>query len=246
MAENRIVRTGLYSSYAQEILNNFFSHMSANSVHRMERNTKRVSTKVAADGEILLEAIRKNSWDPVHHEHCYGQSIWDLNENNDAKPKEWLAIALKHHIIASGKSDGVWRRNGEFVASTLSKQDSNGQTIFAPVVSELYCLYDHLLGRKNLEKRYGVDLTSKIIGTRRDPLLTQMEENRRNEVKRIEEELEAAKKAAAAKRAQLRSEYDKKLEAVETEEVRIATEKHDKELAEVEETMKAVLAMHGM
>lgn len=246
MAEPRIVHTGLFSSYSQEILNNFFSYMSDHSVHRMERNTKRVSIKVAADGEILLEALQHGSYDSIHHEYCRRKSIWDLNKNNDAKPKEWLAIALKRHIIASGKSDGIWRRNGDFVASTLTTTDSNGQVTFAPIVSELYCIYDHLLGRKKLEKRYGVDLTKKVIGTRRDPLLTQMEENRRNEVKRIEEEFAAAKKAASDKCNKLLYEYSKKLEAIMAEEVRIATEKHDKELAEVEEIMKNMLAMHGM
>lgn len=244
MADNRIIPTGLFSHTAEEILVNFFKHKSETSTNRMYRNTERVAVKVAPDGEILLEACLKNCRDAEGHYH-YGSSIWDKNRNNDAKSKEWLAVAIKHHVIDATKSDGNWRRNNtEGVIEDFATKNEDGTIKFIPTVAWLYCIYDHLLGRKSLEKKYGIDLVKKVIGIRRDPMLTEMETNRRNEVKRINDEFEAAKKAANDKRDRLSSEYYQKLQAQADIEIKAAEATRDEALKRIEETMQKILAMH--
>ena len=243
----RVIHTNLFSSIAEETFKNFFKYMREHNSGRMYRNTERVFVEIAPDGEILLKAyfggtIRRE--ENGYSKCFYGRSIWDRNLDNDAKPKEWLAIAIKHQVISSTRSDGNWRRNNtDGIVEDFATKDSTGKINFIPTVAWLYCIYDHLLERKSLEKKYGADLIKEVVGTRRDPMITEMELSRRNKVECINKEFNDAKKAAKDKRYQLLNEYDKKLAKVEAEEIAAATEARDKALKEVEEAMKNILAM---
>lgn len=247
MAEYRIIHTNLFSSIAKETFTNFFKYMREHNNGRMYRNTERVFVEIAPDGEILLKAYLSGSrrmQENGYYQYFYARSIWDRNLDNDAKPKEWLAVAIKHQVISSTRSDGNWRRNNvDGLVKDFATEDSTGKINFIPTVAWLYCIYDHLLERKSLEKKYGADLIKEVVGTRRDPMITEMELSRRNRVECILKEFSDAKEAAKRKHDRLLTQYNKELEKIEAEEIAAATEARDKALKEVEEAMKNILAM---
>ena len=247
MAEYRIIHTNLFSSIAKETFTNFFKYMREHNNGRMYRNTERVFVEIAPDGEILLKAYligSRRMQENGYYQYFYARSIWDRNLDNDTKPKEWLAIAIKHQVISSTRSDGNWRRNNtDGIVEDFATKDPTGKIEFAPTVAWLYCIYDHLLERKSLEKKYGADLIKEVVGTRRDPMITEMELSRRNRVECILKEFSDAKEAAKSKHDRLLKEYNKELEKIEAKEIAAATEARDKALKEVEEAMKNILAM---
>ena len=247
MAEYRIIHTNLFSSIAKETFTNFFKYMREHNNGRMYRNTERVFVEIAPDGEILLKAYLSSSrrmQENGYYQYFHRRSIWDRNLDNDTKPKEWLAIAIKHQVISSTRSDGNWRRNNtDGIVEDFATKDPTGKIEFAPTVAWLYCIYDHLLERKSLEKKYGADLIKEVVGTRRDPMITEMELSRRNRVECILKEFSDAKEAAKSKHDRLLKEYNKELEKIEAKEIAAATEARDKALKEVEEAMKNILAM---
>lgn len=233
----RILHTGLFSANAAEIFKNFFKYShDAASTRRLRRAFSRLKVDIAPDGEVLIATVLAGGKDKNGNA-CYGTSFWD--HTTAEKSKVWIAVRMKQHVIEIARSDGAWRRNNDALVKGLAPD-------LAVTVSEFYLIYDVLLNRSKLEKKYDADTYARVIGTKRDPLIAQMEINRRAEVERINEEFKLAKKAAADKRRRLYDEYYTKLRADEAAEVEAAQKKRDDELAAIEDAMKTVLAANEL
>ena len=106
-----------------------------------------------------------------------------VKNNSDVVARRWLAWQIKDVIKASAD---IWKRNNTKNATVLSQ--------FAKAdisVQEAYCVYDILMDRKNISRRYPEGVVEKLIGVENDPFLTEMEVKRRDEIKLITDEFAA-------------------------------------------------------
>lgn len=204
----RTVHTGLYSDYAVNILTNFFNYLRKNGSVRQMHIAEVVTFNRAPDGEVLIDAYLQGSFVTGIRSYgftAYPRTIWDHKEKPDSALKLWMAVNIKQTTIDLCKSDGAWRRNNDCkIADFCDREkrylspipDANGHCIGCPTVEELYLIYDFFLGRSNLAKKYSNELIASILGTRRDPVLTEMEMNRRTEIERLRQEAKDATNAA--------------------------------------------------
>lgn len=228
----RVLHTGLFSNDAKEIFESFFREARKNAdSRRLSKAFGRVAVGIAPDGEVLLILALCDGFD-IYRNRCYSYSFWDLTTAE--KSKIWIARRMKEHVIAAMRTDAVWNRGNSTVIAALNAS-----------VSSIYLIYDILLNRVKLERKYDADTYKRIVGTQRDPLLTEMEMNRRAEIVRIDREYEEAKRRAANERQRLHQEYYKKLCADEESAIAAAKQKHDEEISALLDAMKTVLTANG-
>lgn len=184
--DTRIIHLGLFSKNAEMLIRSLFSYIDDNKPARVARSVRKATIVVNPDNEIVLECKLRE----LYYRHT-PITIWDRNKGNDQKPREWIAIMLKHHVIEQCGSDGAWRRdNDSREVPELEFRDSTGQVIYRPTISEAYYVYDALLSRKRIERKYSKETIAKMHGSQNDPIATEMEIARREEVKRLNAEHE--------------------------------------------------------
>ena len=249
----RTIHTGFYSDRAENILSNFFKFLRQAGSTRQIHVAEVVKFSRAPDGEVLIDAYLKGSYVTGIRSYgftTYPRTIWDHKEKPDSALKLWMAVNIKQSVIGLSKSDGVWRRNnGNLITafcdrdqfSLAAVKDKDGNVVGCPTVEELYCIYDFFLGRQNLIKKYSKDLTASILGSRRDPVLTEMEVNRRAEIERLKEEANTAIYAAYNKlkldKDKLDKEYNAKIREIEN--------LRDTKIAELNEKTDAILKIQA-
>lgn len=249
----RTIHTGLYSDHAENILSNFFKYLRIKGTTRQVHIAEVVKFSRAPDGEVLIDAYLQGAFVTGIRSYsftAYPRTIWDHKEKPDSALKLWMAVIIKQLVIGLSKSDGAWRRNnGELVKAFCDREqfyltpttDKDGNVVGCPTVEELYCIYDFFLGRQNLIKKYSKDLTASILGSRRDPVLTEMEMNRRAEIERLKAEAKTAIDAAYAELRTAKDALEKKYNAKvhEIENLR------DTKITELNEKTDAILKLQA-
>ena len=188
MSEKRIIHTGLFSENAKYLLQGLFNYIDDNKPRRVAVTARRCEIIMNPDNEIILQCKLRDRYGYTS-ERIY--SIWDRNPGNDQKPREWIAVMLKKHVIEQCGSDGAWRRDNDArEVPELEIKNEQGLTVFSPTVAEAYYVYDVLLNRKKIEKRFTEATIKRMHGIQRDPIATEMEIARREEVKRLKAENE--------------------------------------------------------
>jgi len=210
---DKTIHTGLFTDEAFQLLDAFI--MSA--LKRYESETYYQLTTIglerAPDGEILLS---QDDWNG------YARSIWKKPNNEALK---WIAIRLKEYARCWGGNPGSdkvskgvadWSRSG--IERVYLEENSSKKTVFA-IVSDIYFLYDFLLQRKNLEKKYPSAKFAKYVGSPNDPITTEMEIAKRAEIAKMrkahEDQLELLKKEERSEDDKLEKEFYTKREEVE-------------------------------
>ena len=189
MSEKRIIHTGLFSENAKYLLQGLFNYIDNYKPRRVAATARRCEVIMNPDNEIILQCKLRDRYSYNYSERIY--SIWDRNPGNDQKPREWIAVMLKKHVIENCGSDGVWRRDNDArEVPGLDIKNERGLTIFSPTVAEAYYVYDALLNRKKIEKRFTEATIKRMHGIQKDPIATEMEIARREEVKRLKDETE--------------------------------------------------------
>ena len=189
MSEKRIIHTGLFSENAKYLLQGLFNYIDNNKPRRVAVTARRCEIIMNPDNEVILQCKLRDRYSYYRSEMIY--SIWDRNPGNDQKPREWIAVMLKKHVIEQCGSDGVWRRDNDArEIPELEVKNEQGLTIFSPTVAEAYYVYDALLNRKKIEKRFSEATIKRMHGIQKDPIATEMEIARREEVKRLKAENE--------------------------------------------------------
>lgn len=188
MSEKRIIHTGLFSENAKYLLQGLFNYIDDNKPRRVAVTARRCEIIMNPDNEIILQCKLRDRYG-YSSERIY--SIWDRNPGNDQKPREWIAVMLKKHVIEQCGSNGAWRRDNDArEVPELEIKNEQGLTVFSPTVAEAYYVYDVLLNRKKIEKRFTEATIKRMHGIQRDPIATEMEIARREEVKRLKAENE--------------------------------------------------------
>lgn len=249
----RTIHTGLYSDCAENILSNFFKYLRKEGTTRQIHVAEVVKFSRAPDGEVLIDAYLQGSYVTGIRSYSYTtypRTIWDHKEKPDSALKLWMAVNIKQSVIGLSRSDGVWRRNnGERVTAFCNRDqhyltaaaDKDGNFVGCPTVEELYCIYDFFLGRQNLIKKYSKDLTASILGSRRDPVLTEMEMNRRAEIERLKAEAKTAIDAAYNKLVHDKGELDREYSA----KIREIENLRDSQITELNEKTDAILKLQA-
>ena len=175
----REIHTNMYSDEAVAVISAALTAVGNNYAPNSSSTCKHTALKAnvckSPNGEILVNF--DNSVISSYRLVSY------VKNNNDAVARKWLAWQIKDVIKASA---ALWKRHNTKNATALSQ--------FAKAdisVQKAYCVYDILMDRKNISRRYPDGLVEKLIGVENDPFLTEMEVKRREEIKLITEEFAA-------------------------------------------------------
>ena len=175
----REIHTNMYSAEAAAVISAALTAVGNCYVTNNSGNCRHTALKAnvckSPNGEILVNF--DNSVISSYRLVSY------VKNNNDAVARKWLAWQIKDVIKASA---ALWKRhntNNATVLSQFAKADIS--------VQKAYCVYDILMDRKNISRRYPDDLVEKLIGVENDPFLTEMEVKRRDEIKLITDEFAA-------------------------------------------------------
>lgn len=149
--------------------------------------------EIAPDGEVIIPP----------HKFFEGQ-LWNRDNNEIFK---WLAIHLKLAV----KDKHPWYRANDEIIEELS---TNTIKI---TVSDAYLVYDLWLGRKNVEQKFSKSQFAKMVGQRRDPVTTEMEIARRQQIEDIKKQaaidIEAARQDMYKKQADFRTKSEEEFSA---------------------------------
>lgn len=233
--QTHVYHTGLYSDKAEQILTKLYSEMAHSEYGvRCAKNAADVKCVREADNEVVIKV-----------DSHYIRLVYD-RKSSDEKILQWLGwmikqAAYKYFRKRRLEPEDVWKRDSDTIIPAFSSYNTETKTDYdiAITVADLYCIYEILSGRKNIERKYNKDLVNSIRGHQRDPLSTEVESTRRQEVASIEKQyktmindcnkdsyryvsLNSSNITSAQK--ELRTEYDKlihefnrKVEAMEQE-----------------------------
>lgn len=191
-------------------------------------NTSQMSNATRRFASAVVEPDREVSVPPG--EFYYSDSrLWQKNDNEILK---WMAIHLKLVV----KTNHEWYRANDEVVSELSEDD------FKVTVSDAYLVYDHWLRRKNIEMKFSKGQFERWIGTPADPVTTEIEVARRQEIEdakaACKQKIEAAQKEMYRKnedyRKQTLEEFNQAQAAAEAE--------RDRRIKELNDSVKGPVA----
>ena len=175
----REIHTNLYGNAAYAAISATFKAIRSGLVPGMSRKCKKTvrsaNVSTAPNGEIVVsfDSARILSYELVSY----------VKNKNDAVSRAWIAWQIKD---VAKSADVAWKRNNTKVLTVLKTLTDCDIT-----VREAYCIYDILMGRKTVSKRYPEGMVEKLVGVENDPFMTEMEVKRRNEIKLIADEYAA-------------------------------------------------------
>ena len=241
-----IVHTGFFTLEMKDLLTDVI-HNTENGRYCGSRAGKKLRCSVLfvnPDGEIVFNLFR----DAGYYGNYYNwkRTIWNKCKLDGQKIREEIAWILKIMVQEflnkhfRGEECSVhWNRDDNtdledlFESFRASRSDIHRT---APItVSDAYCIYEILRGRPGIERKYSAEMIKRWRGEQRDPIMTEMEVARR-------EQIETFKKEAVDIENQLIRERDIKISDVENgirveyrkkiEEVRADVERKIRELDE--------------
>ena len=228
------VHTGLYSDKAFKLL----SHIVANQIKtrpwgNIRTQFESMNVERAPDGEVIFtpDPDKKN---------YYFNRIWSKSSNEALK---WIAIYIKKFVRnfsscwVNKKIDDIgWDRDNthdkvEFVVDMtfysvnnkkMFKRMFNGEngkfSVIAPI-RDIYFIYDKFMLRKGLDKKYPSKMIDAYVGHPNDPITTEMETAKRQDIKNLEDEfnkdIEALHIEHEKEERIIENEYDNKINDLE-------------------------------
>lgn len=177
---SRIIHTDTYTADTAKILTAVRSYMrrfwgSA----QMRRNADLAAVEIQPNGEVTWTVADKGWYD--YHRSFYA-------DRNDARIREWLACTMKTIVYRMLKMDGIdpskaWKRSNkhDVVRFKVFDRDISDYKIEEVCVADIYCLFDMLLGRKTVARRWGKKAKA-MAGQERDAVATELEVARREAV----------------------------------------------------------------
>lgn len=181
---SRIIHTDTYTNKSKIILNALKTYMFQEWGSRQQRrNAGLVKVEVEPNGEIVWN-ISNQSWD-------YFRSIYE-KKRNDNDVRMWLAGMLKTMTLREMRRTGInakqWnRKNTNFIFDAFDTIDTKtgARTKNNITVADVYCIYEFLMNRKSFKRHWSTDFIKSIIGAGLDPIATELEVARREEVQRL-------------------------------------------------------------
>lgn len=184
----RIFHTTLYSDIAWALMNSFQYNMNNNHYCGSRANGKLADStlKRGDDGEVIFELEVREGY------RSWNRTIWRKCRLDDQKIRDELAWLIKCMVHAYAGKDHWSRADITDIDSCFTRfYDSYGnQAEKAEVINNLkgltvqdvYCLYEILRNRKNLESKYDPALIAKLRGAQFDPVRTELEKAKREQL----------------------------------------------------------------
>lgn len=151
------------------------------------------------DGEVVFNLFRDSMGSWRYRNYAWRRTIWEKCKLDAQKIREEIAWILKIMVHSyldkqfAGEGCHVhWRRDdttdlGQLFTSFSSTCTSSHRT--GPLtVSDVYCIYEILRGRPGIERKYKAEQIKRFRGEQRDPILTEMEVARREQIETIKKE----------------------------------------------------------
>ena len=211
------VHTLLYSDFAEKILKALFYN--AEHGHYVPYRTSRKLAfgvlKKAEDGELVIDV------DTDHrYFYSFNRSIWSKKKLQDdliRKELAWLIKQMTQNFVVatcgSGTGKSYWDRKENYDCIKILQMNPEIHAKLTAEdklpVKEIYCMYELLNARKNIEAKYGKAVVDKIRGEQYDPVRTELEKARSEQM-----QLFAAEKKQ--KEDEAYSSWQKKLDEVKT------------------------------
>jgi len=226
------IRTGVYSKDAGEVFRRTFKWISDKDTKHGYSSPNRdlyanVNIEYAADGEVIITTCT----------HRWTRLDRFTYENGNRAFYPWFAYKIKQCFYdLYGKEH--WNRTNNTEVDFMSDpyHEYANLPVFNVPCSAFYFLYEHLLNRKKSASKYSPAVVEKFGGTQNDPILTQAEQQRRDDLKQLECEYDKQKQALDKQRhaeysafyAQLDAKYDTLMK-----DMRLKYEQRRKELEDI-------------
>lgn len=187
MTSEKVIHTGLYGERAFKILDAVKNAYASGSWYTNSyAQFKSSIVSRAPDNEIVFLRNRN-----IYNELAY--SIWRKSNNEALK---WIGLALKSYV-RDHNHEILWKRTSDDRAKiAFYELDAKGnkprnaeQQSLIVSVDEVYYIYDKLLQRQKLDRKYDKKLIDELTGTPNDPISTEIEIARREELKKCDEQL---------------------------------------------------------
>lgn len=188
MQPNTIIHTGFYTDHALE----FFKCMKC-ALHncwgsrQMARNADLMDIERNPDNEVVIKlGIDAKDW-------SYSWRMSTFSKMPIEKFNSWLAGVLKHLVLKDVEDKDkkeVWSRDNSAVARTFNGGyylNNPGEYQFT--VKEIYFVYETLLNRKRREKHWNDEFVKAMVGEQLDPIATELEVARREEMAKLQSNL---------------------------------------------------------
>ena len=206
MNNDTIVHLNLYTDYAQNVLDNF-----AQAFLRGGRGVSEYSWRDGiakfertADGEVVLRICRTNMW--IIH-----RSSWRTRTTVEQVKQFFIGQffnAIRNGYIrgiCTPKSthlteddvdalyDKIWDVNcNDYTLGMCPHFTSRYPMLNNVTIGELKLMFKAMRESKNITKNVSDEMFNRVVGIRRDPLQTEMEQARRDEIARLKTEYEQA------------------------------------------------------
>lgn len=201
MAENtNNAMLGVYGSDIGEIIKAALEFM-RNHGSSLDKHTAVCSNlKTTPDGELFL-ACTSDSRSSVKRSIFKYADCTDFNR----KVRVWLAGAIKG--MAKLEGCGYNYRKQAIAASKAWNRTNDKKTArFEFTFAQAYAVYDILMDRKTKADRYGESAKAIISAGPNDPVRTELEIYRRNEIAKAKADMDSALKAANSDRDKVTSD----------------------------------------
>lgn len=197
--DNKItIQLGLYTKYSKDILKNVINTYMCQhgGIASHTFNYYICNVEQEPDGEVVLK-INTDNWQ-------YSRSSWRSRSSNIASMKQFFIgqfvkcikniiipnIRYNNNSLKSIKSDEVesmlWNIDCHEYHLTPFIVDNN--TYSNVEISELKIMWYVMSGSKQFKRKISNEVFNKIVGHARDPIQTEMEITRRNELIRLKNE----------------------------------------------------------
>lgn len=199
-----VIHTGFYTAEMKQILDSLKTALERTNYAGSRAGKKLQCSEVFInpDGEVVFNLFKSTgSW--RYSDYTWGRTIWKKCNLDPQKIREeiaWLFKITCHGYLAKtygrDKVHDHWTRIDTTDLRPVFQNLTNPFT-----VADLYCIYELLRDRKAVTTKYTAEVVGRWRGEQRDPIMTEMEVARR-------EQIEAFKKEAVEKENQLNRERD--------------------------------------
>lgn len=242
-----VVHTGFFTLEMQDLFKDLIENTEQGRCcgSRAGKKMRCATVFINPDGEIVFNLKRDNGgW--RYRDYNWNRTIWQKCKLDAQKIREEIAWILKIMVHAyldknfAGEGCKMhWRRDdstdlGSLFTSFSSTCTSSHRT--APLtVSDAYCIYEILRGRSGIERKYTAATIQRWRGEQRDPIMTEMEVARREQIEVLKKEAVDLENQLIRERDRAISDSDDKIRAeykLKIEKVRSEMEQKVKELDE--------------
>jgi hypothetical protein len=243
MNNDTIVHLNLYTEYAQNVLHNFAqAFLRGGGVSEYSWRDGIAKFERMTDGEVVLRICRTNDW-------VIRRSSWRTRTTVEQVKQFFIGQffnAIRYNYIngitipngryptkdeRAALYDEIWDVNcSDYTLGMCPNYTRNYPMLNGVTIGELKLMFKAMRGSKNITKNVSEDMFNRVVGIRRDPLQTEMEQARRDEIAKLKAEYEQAiydlNRKESKEKDQAREEITNKYNNIRIE----LKAKHQKEL----------------